>query len=413
MAWSGKKLAEAMNARNINFLLGSGCSSFQDEDGTELGIPTMAPMARQFLSKTGEECPDRYVTDDERKTLKDSLGIDLCHADYVRNLEALFNVLHNARSLLRNAQDDKWGDVPAVVDAVIAKATKHVLLLCEAVDLFDDTVSMIYQSFYQRLVFRDRSLPRPWVFTTNYDLFNETAMDRRGIAYCNGFAGVIERRFNPAVYRYTLAEQLDITNRRWSAVDNSIYLCKLHGSVNWLDDGETLFPNRECQEIPKNDRGRVLIYPTPAKQNASFGSPYADLFREFQRQITQDQSVLFVLGYGFGDEHIKTIIFQALTRPNFRLVIFASPDSGGIIGQLRKLDDPRIWIIGTPSGGGQRKAHYFQTFAMDLMPTPPGESADNAINRVLDSLLSRAASKGASASGGTPHRLARGFFVRQ
>ena len=65
---------------------------------------------------------------------------------------------------------------------------------------------------------------------------------------------------------------------------------------------------------------RVMIYPTPMKQNASFGSPYSDLFREFQARIVRDQSVLVVVGYSFNDEHVNNLIYQALTIPTFRLV---------------------------------------------------------------------------------------------
>ena len=35
----------------------------------------------------------------------------------------------------------------------------------------DDTVLSTYEAFYRKLVYRDRVLPRPWVFTTNYDLY--------------------------------------------------------------------------------------------------------------------------------------------------------------------------------------------------------------------------------------------------
>lgn len=84
--------------------------------------------------------------------------------------------------------------------------------------------------------------PRPWVFTTNYDHFSELAMDRLGIPYANGFSGVVERRFNPAIFRYALAEQLDVASRKWTAVDAFVYLCKLHGSVTWTEDDHGLFP---------------------------------------------------------------------------------------------------------------------------------------------------------------------------
>ncbi|NVL67797.1 SIR2 family protein, partial [Escherichia coli] len=107
--------------------------------------------------------------------------------------------------------------------------------------------------------------------------------------------------------------------------------------------------------------GKVMIYPTPAKQNSSLGSPYADLFREFQSRIVREQSVLFTMGYACGDEHINNIIYQALTIPTFRLVIVVDPDLDGEIEKLRALNDPRIWIIGGAGRSAGRKAHYFDT----------------------------------------------------
>jgi hypothetical protein len=252
----------------------------------------------------------------------------------------------------------------------------------------DETICKLYQAFYRKLVYRDRALPRPWVFTTNYDLFNETAMDRLGIPYCNGFSGTVERRFNPATFRCSLAEQLDVSSRKWTAVDSFVYLCKLHGSVNWVEEAKGLFPIREMQRADEG-AGRVMIYPTPAKQNASFGSPYSDLFREFQSRIVRDQSVLFVLGYSFSDEHINNIIFQALTIPTFRMVAFVPTDSEGVVAQLKDLGDPRIWLIGGDGPSSGRYAHFFDTFIEEFMPEPPGDRVDTAIDKVLQTLMMR------------------------
>lgn len=279
-----------------------------------------------------------------------------------------------------------------IVNGAIAKAIRYILQSCTdgAFSKGDDAVCGIYQAFYRKLIYRDRALPRSWIFTTNYDLFNETAMDRLGIPYCNGFSGTVERRFNPATFRYSLAEQLDITNRKWTAVDSFVYLCKLHGSVNWIEESKGLFPIREVQRASA-DAGRVMIYPTPAKQNASFGSPYSDLFREFQARIVRDQSVLFVLGYGFTDEHVNNIIFQALTIPTFRMIAFVPPDGGGVIGQLRELADPRVWIVGGAGASEGRKAHYFDTFVEKFMPEPPSNKVDTAVAKVLHTLIARTA----------------------
>src|SRR3546814_18061575 len=115
----------------------------------------------------------------------------------------------------------------------------------------------------------------------------------------------------------------------------------------------------------------MLIYPTPAKQNSSLGSPYADLFREFQSRIVREQSVLITAGYAFGDEHLNNIIYQALTIPTFRLVVFASPDADGAIAKLRALSDPRIWIIGGDGPRAGTSAHYLDIIVTPFMPTGP------------------------------------------
>lgn len=394
------QFGDALNARNLSFLFGSGCSSYRKE-GAELGIPTMGPMAKTFLKTIGENDEAPHISATERDTLKQWLGLEVGAARFTNNLERLMEALYGARFVYDGTQEDGPKTVAAVVNRVIGKVAKHVLDSCTkgAFADGDETVLSLYQSFYQKLQFRDRSLPRPWVFTTNYDLFNERAMDRRGIPYCNGFSGVVERRFNPAMFRYSLAEQLDISSRKWSAVDSFIYLCKLHGSVNWIEDGETLFPVRELAEVPASPDGRVLIYPTPAKQSASFVSPYADLFREFQTRVVQDQSVLVTVGYSFGDQHINNIIFQALTIPNFRLIIFAADDAEGVISQLRKLGDPRVWHIGSDSMLSMRSAHYFDAFVERFMPELPGTRIETAVEKVLHSLIAKKAADGGSGDG--------------
>ena len=385
-----QSLTDAANAKNLSFLFGSGCSSFQAPERGEVGIPTMGPMAKAFLAQKPEEADAIYITAMERKELREGLGLDVDAAEFSGNLERLMEFLHSARFVLKSAGSEELKKLAATVNRIISKITSHVLAVCTKGPFAngDESVLRLYLAFYQKLVFRDRALPRPWVFTTNYDLFNETAMDRRGIPYCNGFSGTVERRFNPAVFRYTLAEQLDISSQKWSAVDGFIYLCKLHGSVNWIEEGKTLFPVREVQSLTGNADERVMIYPTPAKQSASFASPYSDLFREFHTRVVRDQSVLVTVGYSFGDEHINNIIFQALTIPNFRLIAFAPPDAEGVLKTLRELEDPRIWLIGGQGNAPDRHAHYFDTFIESFMPDAPGGKVDQAVGKVLATLIS-------------------------
>ncbi|MEA5163530.1 SIR2 family protein [Cereibacter johrii] len=395
-----KAVSEALNAKNVAFLLGAGCSSYYakevdilgDEKWLEVGIPTMAPLAAEFTkARVADEA--RFPTAAERKVLTDDIGIDIGDEEYSRNLERLMELLFSLRFSLSRSTLAKAKDNLKVVNSIIEKVHAFLWDKCTngAFARGNRTVGALYETFYRKLVLRDRSLPRPWIFTTNYDLFNETAMDRLGLPYANGFSGVVERRFNPATFRYALAEQLDLTTRKWSAVDGFVYLCKIHGSISWTEDDHGLFPIREMVVSKGSEPGKVMIYPTPAKQNSSLGSPYADLFREFQSRIVREQSVLFTMGYAFGDEHINNIIYQALTIPTFRLIIFADPTLEGEIAKLRALNDPRIWIIGGSGPEIHRKAHYFDTIIEEFMPQRPSERIEDAIRRVLEAMSPKTA----------------------
>jgi hypothetical protein len=380
-------LADAMSAKNVAFLFGSGCSSYL-KGGVQVGIPTMAPLAQHFLSLIGGD-KNTSITDAEKTTLQDSLGVKLDHEDFSANLERLVEVLQCGSFLLHRTSKTELIQAAKVVSSVLSKVQKFIYEQCTVGPFTtgDETVLSLYQAFYRKLIYRDQALPRPWVFTTNYDLFNEQAMDRLGVPYCNGFSGVVERHFNPAVFRYTLAEQIDVASRKWTAVDNFVYLCKLHGSVSWIEDGKGLFPFCELQQAVKGNIGKVMIYPTPAKQNASLGSPYSDLFREFHSRVVKEQSVLISVGYSYGDEHINNLIFQALTIPTFRLIALAPPNGYDVVSKLRGLNDPRVWVIGGDGPSEGRRAHYFDVFIEKFMPEAPGGQMDSAVAKILETLV--------------------------
>ena len=416
-----KAIGDALNARNVAFLLGAGCSSLKRGE-REVGIPTMQPLAEEFCRTSLESqsnAADAKVEIDEADEGADDsedwetvtvpaepdqvpiwglakdeidylrqVGVELT-GEYARNLERLMEVLHSLRFVLQRSSKPAHAVRAALLTRVIAKIQAYLWERCTsgAFASGDTAVRDLYESFYRKLVLRDRTLPRPWVFTTNYDLFNETAMDRLAIPFANGFSGVIERRFNPATFRYALAEQLDVSSRKWSAVDAFVYLCKLHGSISWTEDDHGLFPIRETW--PAADGAKMMIFPTPAKQNSSLASPYADLFREFQSRVVCEQSVLITAGYAFGDEHLNKIIYQALSIPTFRLIIFADPTSDGEIGKLRDLGDPRIWIIGGDGPTAGTQAHYFNTIVEHFMPQRPSERIDEAVRKVLEEMSPR------------------------
>lgn len=388
-----RDLGDVFNSKHLAFLFGSGCSS-SFSGGREVGIPTMGPMAKGFLEPPSGPS---LVTDEECTNLQSVLGIDIKGAEYASNLEALMEVLHSYSFILKKSTMPEHRKQLSMVQGLIARISEYVLKVCTEGPFSsetdrDNTVLNTYQAFYRKLLQRDRSLTRPWVFTTNYDLFSETAMDRLGIPYINGFQGSVERRFNPATFRYALAEQLDLANRKWSSVESLIYFVKLHGSVSWESRDDGLFPVVETHPALLKNKGSLLIYPTPAKQNASFASPYSDMFRELQVRVAREQSAFVTIGYSFSDEHVNNIIFQALTIPTFRLVAFVAPDANANVQRLLELNDPRIWIIGS-EGASSKKAHYFANVVEDLMPAEAVDDARHAIEQIVDEIARRRTSE--------------------
>lgn len=100
------------------------------------------------------------------------------------------------------------------------------------------------------------------------------------------------------------------------------------------------------------------------KQNKSLGSPYSDLFREFQHKLLEPNSVLFVIGYSFSDEHVNDIIYRALaTNTTFNLVIINEINKEKAICKVNDNRVFRIWEDGT-----EKPLHYFERIVKDLLP---------------------------------------------
>lgn len=121
---------------------------------------------------------------------------------------------------------------------------------------------------------------------------------------------------------------MDTSIDKYEPVENMVYLYKIHGSVNWRETKDTRNNYFEIEEVVPSETkadGSVLIYPTPTKQDKSLGSPYVDLFREFQNKLLEPHSVLFVIGYSFSDRHVNDIIYRALaTNSTINVVIFGT-----------------------------------------------------------------------------------------
>ena len=409
-----KKIQEAflkvLDNKNLSFLLGSGCSSYEIEKKVEdsntsnikkeqIGIPVMAPMTKEFYNLSEFE--------ENKEWLLRKLKIDVEEKNFEKNLEAFLSVLHSLsfyHSKINNKADEEAQKINQVINEADEEARKINQVIKEARNFIlekclneeniknkrDNELLEVYKTFYKKLLTRNSTLPRLNIFTTNYDLYSERAMDSLGIHYANGFTGGISKYFNPTIFNYALAEKMDLSQSKWNVIDNFFYLYKIHGSVNWVenDDEGKLFKIQEIQDPTFNtlkDKKTVMIHPTPLKYNASLGSPYSDLFREFQKKLMQNNNILVTIGYSFSDEHINNLIFQAFTIPSFRLIIIGSEKQSETIEKLYNLDDSRIWII-----GGENKEneplHYFKGFVNEILPDLTNEDLDKKLESTNNNL---------------------------
>lgn len=166
------------------------------------------------------------------------------------------------------------------------------------------------------------------------------------------------------------------------------------GDCEWPDGAETV---RKAIAESLNAKNVAFLLGAGCSSSQTGGTevgiptmaPLAKEFTQVQSRVVREQSVLFTMGYAFADEHINNIIYQALTIPTFRLVIFVNPELDGEIAKLRTLNDPRIWIIGGDGPQTGRKAHYFDTIIDEFMPQRPSERIDEAVKKVLEAMSPR------------------------
>jgi hypothetical protein len=355
------KISELFNMKNIHFLFGSGTSAGAIPTMTELFKKVEEEIAGLPSDKTEIKAEfDKIKSRVKEKNLEDVLGILYSYRVYLIDDSVVDNeLLENCESLI------------CIIETVVFE---NINIDFNDVS-FKENIDH-YKKFYRNTALRNKDLSRINVFTTNNDLFNETALDSLNIHYINGFNGGLNRYFNPALFNYTFSKRMDTSIDKFEPVENMVHLYKIHGSINWIEDkknANTFFKIKETFD-PTKTNNNVLIYPAPTKQNKSLGSPYVEMFREFQRKLLEPLSVLFVIGYSFSDEHVNNIIYQALaTNSTMNLVIINDVSNRDI----SKIEDDRIFKIWGENSAGN-KIHYFNYIVENLLPNVNAFKSENS-----------------------------------
>ena len=152
------------------------------------------------------------------------------------------------------------------------------------------------------------------LFTVNYDLLMEAALENRGVPYFDGFIGTLEANFDTE-----LVEHLPGSNEE-AIPAFFVRLWKLHGSINWQW-------SKNRKKIIRlghpAENHAAAIYPSDTKYEESRRVPFVVLQDRLRRALHQPETVLLITGYSFRDEHLNEHIFSAaMRRPRSEFIAF-------------------------------------------------------------------------------------------
>lgn len=142
------------------------------------------------------------------------------------------------------------------------------------------------------------------IFTTNYDLLLEEAMERSRTPYFDGFSGSKAAFFDPS------SISSNDMPPRW------IRLWKLHGSINWSKNSQN-----EVVRGEGSDEG-TMVYPSHIKYDQTQSAPFSSLFERLKNFLLEPDSLLLTTGFSFADAHITAKLDECLSE-NKSSAIFA------------------------------------------------------------------------------------------
>jgi hypothetical protein len=216
------------------------------------------------------------------------------------------------------------------------------------------------------------------IFTTNYDVLIERALERARIPVFDGFVGCHETFFCPEY----LQKDCFPLGGEW------VKLWKIHGSVNWrrvtrghdssitrgqlTTDGEMILPS-----LRKYDESRKL--------------PYQAMLDRLGAVLSYDGSIMVTCGFSFSDQHINEVIFNSLDNYPLSHVISLQYEDISEDSSLIKaaVERPNFMVLGRKSGiiksrhvswrlseQVDKKTHHFMDvlFDSDAEPDPNKKS---------------------------------------
>ena len=233
------------------------------------------------------------------------------------------------------------------------------------------------------------------LFTTNVDIFLEKALEEQKLEFNDGFSGTLSPSFELSNFKKSLYKTSPhYDNKSEVPIFN---LFKLHGSTTWrvdndkkikldsklnalkevsealegipsgmlcdaikptdkegknrglkaIDELVAEYSGKEGKKVEEAVLSKLLnayeripmIHPTKEKfKFTTLNYTYYELLRMFSNELERENSVLFVMGFSFADEHIREIVLRAInSNPTLLVYVFpydaqAGEDIKGCLG---------------------------------------------------------------------------------
>jgi hypothetical protein len=280
-----KYLRQSLSQDNesIGFFISAGCPlSVEMPEGAWPLIPDVANLTK-------------YINEQLKGHAKYSVLLtELKKAE--KNIDNIEDILSFLRSLLLVS---KGCEVRGLSEQDLLDLERQI---CSTIAKKLDVSLPDQETPYHRLCKWIRSIDRKVaveLFTTNYDLLIEQALEDLEVPYFDGFVGSRRSFFD------LRAVEDNLIPTHWSR------LWKIHGSINWYQEKISGQKKVYRSSVIKQDASH-LIYPSHLKYEESRKMPYLALIDQLNRFIRKKSSFLILSGYSFHDGHLNDTIINAL-----------------------------------------------------------------------------------------------------
>ena len=299
----------ATRSRHVCIFLGAGV-------GKACGLPDVEELQQRVLEE---------LEPDDRAAFEHQLSKNL-------NLEAALSRLRRISALISGEDTVIVDDLTAKRSEELDAAVCHAIIKVLDINGVDPTAVRYLAAWAVRANYH---LPVE-LFTVNYDLLLETALEDMRVPYFDGFVGSMEARFHTELVEELPGSDAEVVPAFF------VRLWKLHGSVNWAwKEGRQIV--RLGRPVPADLP--AAIYPSDAKYEESRRIPFVVIQDRLRRALYQPETLMLISGYSFGDEHLNEQIFNAAARrERSEFIVFCFSEIPDILAD-RASTTPNIQVV--------------------------------------------------------------------